>query len=393
MGRAVLKDLKASTLLTFFQICKEWGLKKDEDYTYNDIKGIVKFPNGSDVFLKDLARYPADPEFDSLGSTEYTGAFIDEASQITEKAKHIVMSRLRYRLEEYDLIPKLFIASNPTKTFLYRDFYRMAKNKELPKFRKYIPALAKDNKYISKHYIANLKKTDKVTRERLLFGNWEYDDDPTRLFEYDDLIDMFTNKVDKKEPRYLSVDVARFGNDKTAFILWDGLYIKKIWMRAKQDTLVTWEEIVRTAEEFKIKRSNIIVDEDGVGGGVYDNSRKTIKGFVNNSTPIVVDTYDKDKLTINYRHLKAQCYYYLANYVHEGKIGIYPDVSEEIKNLIIEDLEQIKRKDPDRDGKLQVIDKKEIREHLGRSTDISDAMMMRMYYELNPPRETKMEFI
>src|SRR3990167_218800 len=89
MGRAVLKTLKESTLLTFFRVCRQFGLKKDIDYKYNYIEGVIIFKNGSEIYLKDLFAYPSDPEFDELGSTEYTGAFIDEASQVIETAYQI----------------------------------------------------------------------------------------------------------------------------------------------------------------------------------------------------------------------------------------------------------------------------------------------------------------
>ena len=64
MGRAVLKSLKESTLLTFFMICNEWGLKKNIHYKYNSIEGIIRFFNGSEIYLKDLFAYPSDPEFE-----------------------------------------------------------------------------------------------------------------------------------------------------------------------------------------------------------------------------------------------------------------------------------------------------------------------------------------
>ena len=38
----------------------------------------------------------------------------------------------------------------------------------------------------------------------------------------------------------------------------------------------------------------------------------------------------------------------------------------------------------DKDGKLKLIPKENIRSIIGRSPDYSDAIMMRMYYELNP---------
>src|SRR3990167_7251529 len=111
MGRAILKTLKESTLLTLFSVCKKFGLTKDKDYKYNYIQGIITFTNESEIYLKDLFSYPSDPEFDELGSTEYTAGFIDEASQVTHKAYQITKSRLRYRLDEYGLIPKLLTAT------------------------------------------------------------------------------------------------------------------------------------------------------------------------------------------------------------------------------------------------------------------------------------------
>src|SRR3990167_1088071 len=239
MGRAVLKTLKDSTLLTFFGLCKNFGLQKDIDYKYNYIQGVITFiKTESEIYLKDLASYPSDPEFDELGSTEYTGAFIDEASQVSYKAYQIVMSRLRYKLDEHKLIPKLLIATNPTKNFIYAEFYKHLRDKTLPNHRKFVQSLVGDNPYISLHYIENLKKLDKNSKERLLFGNWEYDDDPSRLFEYDNILDIFTNTkthgndVDK----YISADIARFGSDKTVVFQWTLLHIERIYILEKSST-------------------------------------------------------------------------------------------------------------------------------------------------------------
>ena len=97
MGRAKLKTLKDTTLKTFFEVVKMQGLTT-KDYHYNDQSHQITIRNGSEIFLKDLFFYPADPDFDELGSLELTGAIIDEASQVTLKAKNIVKSRIRYKL-------------------------------------------------------------------------------------------------------------------------------------------------------------------------------------------------------------------------------------------------------------------------------------------------------
>jgi hypothetical protein len=63
-------------------------------------------------------------------------------------------------------------------------------------------------------------------------------------------------------------------------------------------------------------------------------------------------------------------------------IGVYKAIPEATKNLIVEDLEQMKQINADKDTTLQVITKEEIKEKggLNRSTDCGDVLMMRMFY-------------
>lgn len=384
MGRAVLKSLKESTLLTFFMVCKDWGLIPDKDYKYNSMAGVVSFANGSEIYLKDLFLYPSDPEFDSLGSTEYSFAFLDEVSQITEKAKNIVMSRLRYKLDEFDIIPKMLMASNPSKNFAYREYYKPFIEGKLPTYKKFVPALVGDNPFISKFYQQNLLKLDKNSKERLLYGNWEYDDDPSKLFDYDKILDMFQRDVSEHQPkkRWLTIDVARFGADKTVLIFWANLQIAKIIAIPKNDLFELRKIIENFVETNSIPWSQIIIDEDGVGGGLVDElkgSGKPVKGFINNSTQIQTGIKK-----YNFANLKTQCYFMLADYVNDGKIGCYGDIPIDYKDLLIEDLEQIKVKNADKDTKLRIVDKEQIKENIGRSPDFSDAMMMRMLGEITP---------
>ena len=68
--------------------------------------------------------------------------------------------------------------------------------------------------------------------------------------------------------------------------------------------------------------------------------------------------------------------------INKGQIGIETnDITQ--KNYIIEELEQVRSKDMDKDNKLQIIPKDVTKSILGRSPDYSDAMMMRMYYEID----------
>jgi hypothetical protein len=116
----------------------------------------------------------------------------------------------------------------------------------------------------------------------------------------------------------------------------------------------------------------VIVDSDGVGGGVADQIRG--KNFVNNSKPLHNE---------NYVNLKTQCYIKLSELFKEGKISI-----NLIEPTVVDDLTQellsIKFKDIDKDNKISIMSKDEQKRILGKSPDLADALMMRMIYELKP---------
>ncbi len=114
MARSELKTLKRTTLSTFFDVGSMFNYSSL--YEYRQQAGEIQYRNGSKVILYDLKHYPGkDPNFDGLGSLEISGAFVDEANQITTKAKDVLRSRIRYNLDKYNLIPKILFTCNPAK--------------------------------------------------------------------------------------------------------------------------------------------------------------------------------------------------------------------------------------------------------------------------------------
>jgi|TARA_R100001530_G_scaffold108579_1_gene76110 phage terminase large subunit len=370
MGRSKLDALKKTTLNTFFEVCSAWGVKADQHYNFNGSTNVITFYNGSEIILKDLFLYPSDRNFDSLGSLEITAAFIDEANQITEKAKNIVASRLRYKLDENDLIPKLLLTCNPSKNWVYSQYYRPAQEGKLKPYRKFIQSLVGDNTYISKHYEKQLSELDELTKQRLLFGNWEYDATQDSLIDYNSIISLFDSKG-IEGAKYITCDVARFGSDRTVIMLWNGLHLHYVKTILKSGINEVVDEIKKLQQENQVPLRNIIVDEDGVGGGVKDYLR--CQGFVNNARALKSE---------NYQNLKTQCFYTLAKKINEGQLGISCN-NINTKNDIIEELEQVRTKDADKDNKLQILSKDTIKAIIGRSPDYADALAMRMYYEID----------
>src|SRR5690606_1525277 len=94
---------------------------------------------------------------------------------------------------------------NPAKNWVYLQFFAPHKRNELPGHKRFVQSLLGDNPNISKHYRDNLLSLRQGDIERLLHGNWDYDDDPAVLCDYDAIIDLFTNEhVAEGEERHIS---------------------------------------------------------------------------------------------------------------------------------------------------------------------------------------------
>jgi len=73
----------------------------------------------------------------------------------------------------------------------------------------------------------------------------------------------------------------------------------------------------------------------------------------------------------------------MAQAIQERKFGELVE-NKEIKDLVAEEFEQIKYRNIDKDGKIEIEPKELIKEKIGRSPDDWDSIMMRYYFELTP---------
>ena len=378
IGRSVLTQLRLTTLRTLLETFKSMGLVSEKHFTYNQQTNIVKFFNDSEIILKDMASTPSDPQFDSLGSLEITGAFLDEMTQISQMAYHIIKSRIRFKLNEYNLVGKLFMSCNPAQTYLKSEFYLPWVEDRLEPHKKFVMATALDNPHLPEQYIETLQNLPEQQKQRLLMGNWNYTDDINSIFFYEDIVaSVFKNVPQGTNKKYISVDVSRFGDDRSVVVVWNGLVVLDIKIYRKLSTVDLSSEIRELIEKWGVHINNVIVDTDGVGAGVGDSLRGCVN-FVNNSKAL----HDQ-----NFINLKTQCYIKLSDMFKEGQISL-----NVMDPSIIEDLTQellaVKLKDIDKDNKIAVQSKDEMKKVLGKSPDLSDALMMRMYWEIKNLKST-----
>jgi hypothetical protein len=377
IGRTVLTQLKMTTLNTLFETLQSMNLKSGEHYTYNGQSNVITFQNGSEIILKDLQYQPSDPNFDSLGGLELTAVFVDEAAQISQLAYNILKSRIRFKLNEYGLIPKMLMTCNPGQVWLKKVFYLPYIQDSLPDNMKFVPALPLDNPHLPASYIEMLKTLPSAQRKRLLEGDWNYMDESDNLFDFDSISNsVFKSVPQGTDKKYISVDVARFGSDRSVAIVWNGLVVLEVLVYSKLSTVELSSEIKELIAKYGVHPNNVVVDSDGVGGGVADQIRGT--NFINNSRPLHEQ---------NFSNLKSQCYVKLSELFKEGKISLNildPNIVDELTQELL----AIKLKDMDKDNKVQVQSKDEMKKILGKSPDLSDALMMRMYYEIKNLKST-----
>ena len=369
--RNELTTLKKTTVVTLIsEVFPNFGLVRDEHYNYNQIEGKITFYNGSEIVFQELRHIPSDPNYTRLGGLLLTFAVIDEAGETEAKGKEILQSRIgRWRNETYKIKPLLVMTCNPSRNFLYEDFYMANKEGTLPYYRKFVNATGLDNPYLSESYIENLKRTLTTSEvNRLLLGNWESQDSPDNLVSSDDILEMYdySINVNNDDTRYISADIA-FKQDGCVLFVWEGNDVIDIIKVGKEEVVL--DKIKEVARDYDVQTRYISYDSDGVGQFIRQYLRSA-KAIINNGKVLKGE---------NYVNLKAQLYYKLGELIRDGKIKIK---TNRYKKELEGELLSIKRKVRDTSqSKMEINSKAEQKKILGHSPDYADAMAYKMIFE------------
>lgn len=246
-----------------------------------------------------------------------------------------------------------------------------------------------DNPHIPPDEIAKAKEEmDPTTYRQEILA--EYVENAGALFRYSALLDVFTNAITKDEKKYLIIDVADDGSDKTKFSFWQGLeeYRRESFHGLNSESIIAQTREYQTEEQ--IPMSQTLVDAVGVGAAIASSSiLDGIIGFKGSYAPIrteesVVSLPDvhHDKripLVSDYKNLRCQCVFVLAEHVNTHKIA--SKVTGRNKEAILEEL-PIYQDVTKGDTKRMATPKDEVKEIIGRSPDDSDTWVMRMYFVL-----------
>lgn len=186
--------------------------------------------------------------------------------------------------------------------------------------------------------------------------------DVNALISIDDVskaIQREVNVLSQWEKR-MGVDVARFGDDRTALVIRQMEKVIRKEVFSSLDTMEITGRVLKIAKEEQVKPDNIFIDVIGIGSGVYDRLKE--QGWRVNAVNVAESPRDKE----NYINLRAELY---AGAVKEWiKTADVPDDDfYELANI------QYKFNSL---GKLQIESKEDMKKRGLESPDVADALML-----------------
>lgn len=383
IARKELNDLRKFTIPTIYEVFQKWGLVLEDYAKYDGQLNCFKLTNGSKVFLIQCNELPSDPLFERFGSMQMTRGWIEEAGEVAESAKaNLFLSIGRWKNNVYGLKKKLLITCNPKRGWLKRNYVDPFKQGILHPAKRYIQAFARDNDYLPDDYVQTLaNETDPTRRARLYLGDWEYNEDQTALLTDAEIESIFTNSgiAGKK---YMTIDSAFMGKDRAVIFIWNGYIIEHAYVFARIDHETFLSTVDFYLKLHSIERRNVVADATGEGAYV-PTFLKGVRGFIGASSPITREDEKVPELTKPFfANLRAQCVWEFSQRVKEGKVAFKVN-DPEMKEKLTQEMEQWKVVAVDNDRKILIIPKEEMKEALGRSPDLADAMYEREFFELD----------
>lgn len=376
IARKQLIDLRKYTIPTIYEVFEHWGIT-EKYFRYQGNDNYFLMHNGSRVYLLDARYMPTDPLYQRYGSMQMTRGWIEEGGEFSVDAKNNLQASIgRWKNDTYQIPAKLLTTCNPAKNFLYSDYYKPHRENRLENWKRFVQALPTDNKKLPDGYLLNLERSlSKNQKQRLLYGNWEFDDDPDLLVDYEAVCDCFTNDfIMPTGNRFISADLAMKGRDRFVAGIWDGdvckIEIDKTYSPAKEIELNLKDMMAK----YKVGRSQTVADSDGLGA-YLESYIEGIKEFHGGASAFDPKTYG---------NIKSECAYKLAEKINNRELKI--ECTEEQREIIKDELMCLKGENITSDtSKKRIVSKDSMKALIGHSPDYLDMLIMGMYFEVSRP--------
>ena len=167
--------------------------------------------------------------------------------------------------------------------------------------------------------------------------------------------------IDPRLPVYVGVDVARFGFDKSAICVRQGMRVLSMRSFEKMDTMRLVHEVLLTVEQTGAEA--VFVDEGGVGGGVVDRLREL-------GAPVYGMHFGgKAPHRTRFYNMRSEFFWEVRMLLNDGLMALPRD--EELAGQLLS-----LRYDVSSSGQVRLQGKKEIRKRGLPSPDKADALAL-----------------
>ncbi len=361
IGRKNTTEMKRGTMMSFDEAAQKMNVT---DYRENRQDMTWKFANGSKFIFFEIDR-SHDREFSKIKSMNLTCAFIDEADAVQKEGFLATYGRVG-RANENGAPDFMLLACNPNEMWVKEDYYDKKDNGTLPNDVAFIEFEITDS-FLPKSYYDKFDSAPENWKQRYLYNNWNYGDDDNSLFKYKHL-DRAHISVLEDGTRYAALDVARFGRDRSVAAMWQGKQLVDITILKDKDDKITNTELAMKYRTYCVENNvgyeNACVDAVGNGSGVVDYLHE--KGFY------VKEFIAGGKAEGNYNNRRSEVTHLMAQSFEKGEAKLLdscPYIGELKKELTMQSYKIV-------DKQLILESKDKVKERLGMSPDIADAVMM-----------------
>lgn len=369
---------------------KAMNFVEGEDYTWHDQAMEIRFTHNDSVISFSEADITKDRDQNKIKGIDATGNHINEANELDVDTEEMIESR-KGRNNANGQPSLNIIDMNPSNGWAKKKYYDPWKKGTLPDNVIVIEFGIKDS-WQSQTDIDRLLKRSKWWVQRYLFNNWDYGDESGSLFDSRWFAENMTDKIDGSALRSSGLDVAiKRGGDRAVYSLWQGLTLTRIIVVKDVDeetnTDALTEDLIELNGKYSVGYEHSAVDAVGNGAGVIGSGLKRGHKFyeyVSGGSPIAYDTKTNEGLSFadkpteddwfddKYDMLRSQVIHAFALGLESGFVKFYKDC-EYLDKLQEEAMEH---GFDEKDKKFQVESKKDIKDRIGISPDIFDAVIM-----------------
>ena len=424
LGRKEITNLRKTTAQTLITEVHPALSVQPADFRYSSLVDPgVYYRNGSSIVFTDLAPAPTDVNFDRFGSLSLTHIIVEEAGEVVKKARSVITSRKNRKLnEQYGITGKAVFTCNPSPNFVRDEFYEPYTKLGGGEWhtweydndagepvhvdiggvqhrarRGFIRSLPTDNPFLSQNYIENLRSMPEAERRRLLNGDWDFDDDDSKLFKLHLFKTVPTPPAD--DLAYGGCDPSR-GGDKTIFTAVQGNVVidqlpLAIPPEVEDKGSFVAEHYIAFCQSHGISNERAAVDVVGIGASVQDactRLRFKVRAFNAGSTKgirmlgrrgeVIDQPRSLDDGIPLFNNIRSQGYYDMAQAAHQGNM-LFLETLPYYENLR---LELGAHHYIVKERLTQVEDKAKIKTAIGHSPDYADSLLAAWWVKNDKPK-------